>query len=426
MRYTAPKGTRDVLPDEAEAWEGLERLFHSLAARYGYREIRTPIFERTELFLRGLGEATDIVQKEMFTFTDRGGRSLTLRPELTAGAVRAFLEHNLAGEGPVCKLRYLGPAFRQERPQAGRYQQFTQYGVECFGSRDPATDAEVIDLAMAFVARAGLATVELRLNSIGCPVCRPAYRSLLLAFLAARAEELCPVCRERMVKNPLRILDCKSPACREVVAGAPLAVEYLCSACAEHFEAVKSYLSALGRPFTLAPHLVRGLDYYTNTVFEVVAPGLGAQDAIIGGGRYDGLIETCGGPPTPGVGFAGGFERLLLALAAAGATPARERPGLVFLAPLGPEGKDLAVRLAHEMRAAGLTVELDYLGRSLKAQLREADRQGARVVVILGEDELARGAATLKWLEEGRQEEVGLSGLLSYLKEKAASTLVNS
>lgn len=420
MRYTAPKGTRDVLPDEAEVWEGLERLFHSLAARYGYREVRTPIFERTELFLRGLGEATDIVQKEMFTFTDRGGRSLTLRPELTAGAVRAFLEHNLAGEGPVCKLRYLGPAFRQERPQAGRYQQFTQYGVECFGSRDPATDAEVIDLALAFVSRAGLATVELRLNSIGCPVCRPAYRTLLLAFLEAHAGDLCPICRERMAKNPLRILDCKSPACRAVVAEAPLTVEHLCPDCAEHFEAVKGYLAALGRSFTLAPHLVRGLDYYTNTVFEVIAPGLGAQDAIIGGGRYDGLIETCGGPPTPGVGFAGGFERLVLALAAAGATPERKRSGLVFLAPLGAGGKELAVRLAHEMRLAGLQADLDYLGRSLKAQLREADRQGARVVVILGDDELARGAAAVKWLDGTGQEEIDLSVLVAYLKEKVA------
>ncbi|NLG83263.1 MAG: histidine--tRNA ligase [Firmicutes bacterium] len=421
MRYTAPKGTRDVLPSEAEIWQQLEGLFHSLAELYGYREIRTPIFERTELFLRGLGEVTDIVQKEMFTFTDRGGRSLTLRPELPAGTVRAFLEHNLAEEGPVCKFRYFGPAFRQERPQAGRYQQFTQYGVECFGSRDPASDAEVIDLAMAFLERAGLAAVELRLNSIGCPICRPAYRSRLLAYLTARVGELCPLCRERMEKNPLRILDCKSPSCRAVVAAAPLTVEHLCPACAEHFAAVKDYLTSLGRSFILAPHLVRGLDYYTNTVFEVVAPGLGAQDAVIGGGRYDGLIETCGGPPTPGVGFAGGLERLLLALAAAGAGPREKRVPLVFLAPLGAAPKELAVRLAHEMRTTGLRVDLDYRSRSLKAQLREADRQGARVVVILGEDELARGKAALKWLDGGGQEEIDLSVLVAYLREKTCS-----
>ncbi len=418
MRYTAPKGTKDILPDQVGPWEAMERLFLRLAADYGYRQIRTPICERTELFARGIGDATDIVQKEMFTFTDRGGRSLTLRPELTAGTVRAYLEHNLAGEGPLSKLCYLGPAFRQERPQAGRYQQFTQYGVECFGSRDPAADAEVIDLALAFVEAAGMEQVRVLLNSIGCPECRPAYRTALRAAVRDREGELCPACRERLARNPLRMLDCKSPQCQAALAGAPAAADHLCPACAGHFAAVQGYLTSLGRRYELAPRLVRGLDYYTNTVFEVVAAGLGAQDAILGGGRYDGLIELCGGPATPGVGFAGGMERLLLALAAAGNPPQAEREMAVFLVSLGAAAKERAVRLAHELRAAGFCADLDYLDRSLKAQLREADRQGARFAVILGEQELAREAATVKPLKGGEQVEVALGDLLPYLRRE--------
>lgn len=415
MRYTAPKGAKDILPEQIGPWEAMERLFLRLAADYGYRQIRTPIYERTELFTRGIGDATDIVQKEMFSFTDRGGRSLTLRPELTAGTVRAFLEHNLAGEGPLSKLCYLGPAFRQERPQAGRYQQFTQYGVECFGSHDPATDAEVIDLALAFVEAAGMEQVRVLLNSIGCPECRPVYREALRTAIGDRRAELCPTCQERLARNPLRVLDCKSPQCQAALAEVPFTADHLCPACAEHFAAVQRYLTGLGRPFELAPRLVRGLDYYTNTVFEVVASGLGAQDAILGGGRYDGLIETCGGPSTPGVGFAGGMERLLLALAAAGRSPQVEKGIAVFLAPLGTAAKEAAVRLAHELRLAGLRTDLDYLDRSLKAQLREADRQGARFAVILGEQELARRVATVKALKGGGQVEVALDELLPHL-----------
>ncbi|MGE5549218.1 MAG: histidine--tRNA ligase [Bacteroidota bacterium] len=421
MRFSAPKGTKDILPAQSGAWHMLERLFLRLAELYGYRELRTPIFERTELFARGIGDATDIVQKEMFTFLDRGDRSLTLRPELTAGAVRAYLEHNLAGEGSLTKLCYLGPAFRQERPQAGRYQQFTQYGIECFGSRDPALDAETIDLALAFVQEAGLPETHLRLNSIGCSTCRPLYREALLKVLGDRRAQLCATCRERVERNPLRVLDCKSPSCQEALAKAPATVDHLCAECAEHFAAVQRCLTALGRRFSLDPRLVRGLDYYTNTVFEVVAAGLGAQNAILGGGRYDGLIETCGGPPTPGVGFAGGFERLLLALSSAGRLPQAESGPGVFLAPLGPAAKEVAVRLAREIRASGIRADLDYFGRSLKAQLREGDRQGARAAVIIGADELAQGMATVRWLVDGSQTQVDLAGVVAYLRQEMLS-----
>ncbi|MGE5527850.1 MAG: histidine--tRNA ligase [Patescibacteria group bacterium] len=422
MRYTAPKGTRDILPGQIGASVALERLFLNLAAIYGYRELRTPIFERTELFARGLGDATDVVQKEMFSFLDRGGRSLTLRPELTAGAVRAYLEHNLAGEGPVTKLCYLGPAFRQERPQAGRYQQFTQYGVECFGSRDPGLDAEAIDLAIAFVHAAGLDEVKLLLNAIGCPGCRPAYREALVKSLEARRGDLCPTCLERLEKNPLRVLDCKSPACREATAGAPAPVDHLCDECAGHFQAVRGRLADIGRDYTLAPRLVRGLDYYTNTVFEVTAAGLGSQDSILGGGRYDGLVEACGGPPTPGVGFAGGCERLLIALQSAGRAPGGETRVVVFLAPFGHgDAGQLAFGLAHRLRAAGVATDLDYQGRSLKAQLREADRLGARAAVLLGPDELARNTAAVRWLDSKTQTEVPLASLVDYLRREVAS-----
>lgn len=415
MRYQAPKGTNDILPARSGGWRALEQLFLRQADLYGYREIRTPIFERTELFARGIGDDTDIVQKEMFTFLDRGARSLTLRPELTAGAVRAYLEHNLPGEGPLSKLSYLGPAFRQERPQAGRYQQFTQYGVECFGSRHPGLDAEVIDLALAFVQAAGLTATTLLLNSIGCPSCRPRHREALLAALGARRAELCPTCRARMDRNPLRVLDCKVPSCREALADAPSMAEYLCADCADHFAAVQRHLEALGRPFTLAPRLVRGLDYYTNTVFEVAAEGLGAQNSILGGGRYDGLIETCGGQPTPGVGFAGGMERLMLALESAGRTPSGMAQPLYYLAPMGDEAMDGAVRLAGDLRRAGLAVDLDYLGRSLKAQLREADRRGARAAILLGQDELREEAVTVKWLDGREQARVSRGELAGYL-----------
>lgn len=415
MRYNAPKGTNDILPDRSGAWRALEQLFFRQADLYGYREIRTPIFERTELFTRGIGRDTDIVQKEMFTFLDRGERSLTLRPELTAGAVRSYLEHNLPGEGPLAKLSYLGPAFRQERPQAGRYQQFTQYGVECFGGRNPALDAEVIDLALAFVNAAGLTETRLLLNSIGCPVCRPRYREALLAALGARRANLCPTCRERMDRNPLRVLDCKVPSCREALADAPSMADFLCPDCAGHFAAVRRLLEALDRPYTLAPRLVRGLDYYTNTVFEVTAQGLGAQDAILGGGRYDGLIEACGGPPTPGVGFAGGLERLVLALESAGRPPEGPDRPLFYLAPLGEEAMESAVQLARDLRRAGLAADLDYLDRSLKAQLREADRRGARAAIILGQEELREGSVAVKWLDGREQTRVAMGELVGYL-----------
>lgn len=418
MRYAAPKGTKDILPAQSGLWQANEYLFLHIAATYGYREIRTPIFEKTELFARGLGDATDVVQKEMFTFMDRGERSLTLRPELTAGVVRAYLEHSLSGEGPLCKLAYLGPAFRQERPQAGRYQQFTQYGVESFGSHDPSLDAEVIDLALAFIKTSGLNQVKLLLNSIGCAECRPLYRQALLKAVGERVRELCPTCQDRLVRNPMRVLDCKSPVCQSVLAGVPSTTDHLCTACSEHFQMVQRRLYELGIEYTLTPRLVRGLDYYTNTVFEAVAGGIGAQDAILGGGRYNGLIEACGGPGTPGVGFAGGMERLFLALAAGGDASQTSAGPSVFLVSLGDEAKTAAFRMAHELRQSGLATEMDYLNRSLKAQMREADRQGAKAAVIIGEEELGRGTATVRWLEGKHQAEVEIAQVTAYLTDR--------
>jgi len=410
----APKGTYDVLPGSAflSVREGL--LAPARRAGYGYAE--PPVFEETELFVRGVGESTDVVSKEMFTFTDRGGRSLTLRPEGTVGVLRAALDAGLHRGGLPVKLRYAGPMFRAERPQAGRYRQFQQVGVEALGLDDPALDAEVVALAWQAYADLGLRTVRLLLTSLGDPHCRPQYRARLAAFLDGL--DLDDDTRRRAQLNPLRVLDDKRPEVQAQLAGAPLMVDHLCDACRAHLDLVQQHLHALGVPFEPAPRLVRGLDYYMRTTFEFVHDGLGAQSAVGGGGRYDGLSESIGGPPLPGIGWALGVERTLLALEAEGV----EVPGTgeveVFFVPLGAEAKARAVAVTAELRRRGRSADLAYGDRGLKGAMKAADRSGARYAVVLGERDLADGVAQLKDLRSGEQDAVPLEELVATLEGK--------
>jgi len=405
MNARAPKGTSDLLPDTARAWEHLTRTAQELFARYGYEPVYTPIFEHTEVFTRGIGEATDIVSKEMYTFEDKGGRSITLRPEATASVVRSCLEHHLTANGQSTKLYYSGPMFRYERPQAGRTRQFWQIGLEAIGMAEPTVDAEVIVVLMEFFAAVGVpaGSMTLLVNTMGDEVCRPAYRDRVAAFIRENSADLCEECDRRSDTNPLRAFDCKNPGCRIVMADAPLLRDALCDDCAAHYAAVKGHLDALGIAYVEDPHLVRGLDYYTRTVFEVKAEGLGAQDAIGGGGRYDRLMEQYGGPPTPGLGFALGFERTLLALKAAGVQTPALPIAEVFVARVDDSVAADVFAITQELRAAGIAAEMDHQGRSLKSQMKAADRLGAAQVVLVGPDELAAGALTVR--DMGTKEE---------------------
>ncbi len=418
MLTTRPRGTNDILTGEVEKWQYLESQFHRICYEYGYSEIRTPIFEHTELFLRGVGDTTDIVEKEMYTFTDRGDRSITLRPEGTASVVRAYLEDRLyAGPQPV-KLFYSGPMFRYDRPQAGRFRQFHQVGVEVFGSHDPAVDAEVMAMAMNFYGRLGLKNLELHINSVGCPGCRPVLRQKLQDFFRPRLEGMCKNCRDRFIKNPLRILDCKEKRCREAGIGAPTTIDCLCEKCANHFELVKKYLELLNISYILDDRLVRGLDYYTHTAFEMMVPGIGAQSSIGGGGRYNGLVETCGGPPTPGIGYALGVERIILAMEHQGiAMPDLPRVS-VFVVTTGQEAFAQAFQLLFKLRSAGISADKDYLNRSLKAQMKYAGKAGARYVVIIGDEELQRGVVQVRDMSTGTQEAVITEEATGYLINK--------
>ncbi|HTY08783.1 MAG TPA: histidine--tRNA ligase [Candidatus Edwardsbacteria bacterium] len=413
-KYQAIKGTYDVMPAESAAWQHLEAVIRGQARSYGFREVRTPVFEDTALFVKGTGEATDIVQKEMYTFTDKGQRSLTLRPEGTPPLIRALVEHNALKESPCVKAYYLAPMFRYERPQAGRLRQHTQFGVEIVGSASPVADVEVITILYTTLQRLGLQGLKLRLNSVGCPACRPAYREKLVEHFRPRLGELCDNCKDRYARNPLRILDCKVD--HDKVQDAPASFDSLCPACAEHFGQVKALLGSLAIPFTLDKLLVRGLDYYTRTAFEVVSEHLGAQDALGGGGRYDGLVEELGGDPSPGVGFGAGLERWLLALRNQGvALPAAPRLD-IFIATLGGPAVAKAVELAAGFRAKNYSCEQDLLGRSLKAQLREANKLNARYVLVIGEDELAKGKGMLKDMDTHQQQEVPFAELADNIK----------
>lgn len=410
-KITAQKGTKDVLPAESYRWQYLEDALRQTVAAYGFKEIRLPTFEATELFTRGVGETTDVVGKEMYTFNDKGGRSITLRPEGTANTVRAILEHGLLAEALPVRAYYLQSCFRYEKPQSGRLREFHQLGIEMFGAAGPEADVQIVAAAAACIRAAGLTKVELQLNSIGCPHCRPKYHAALREYFAGHIEELCETCRERLERNPLRILDCKSPVCSAIAKGAPLMREYLCEDCRDHFAKVKAGLDNIGIAYVENPTIVRGLDYYTRTVFEFVHTGAGAQGVVCGGGRYDGLVEQLGGKPTPGIGFGMGLERLLMVMEAEGvAIPADRTPDL-YLCSMGDAARALAERLAAAQRARGLWAETDVMGRGLKPQMKYANKIGAQYVVVLGEDEVASGSARLKRMADGAEIEISLDAL---------------
>jgi histidyl-tRNA synthetase len=410
----AVRGTRDILPDEIPAWHAIEAAARELFARYGYREIRTPVFEATELFARGIGAETDIVSKEMYTFEDRDGGSLTLRPEATAGVVRAVIEHNLVHDDPALKVYALGPMFRRERPQKGRYRQFHQVDVEAFGFTSPTIDAEVVELALAYLDACGVTRHELVLNSVGDRNCRPAYVETLRERLRSVAPSMCGDCQRRADTNPLRVLDCKVPQDQAAIDALPRITDHLCAECRDHFAEVCRQLDLLGIRYRLSHRLVRGLDYYVRTTFEVTSAELGSQSSVLGGGRYDGLVKELGGPDVAGIGFAVGMDRLALLL------PPREAAGRcdVFLMPLTAPALDEALRLQRALREAGVAAMLDPEGRSFKSRMKQADKLGARFVAILGEDEMAKGVLTVRDMARSTQEIVPRERALAHLKEK--------
>ncbi len=403
----AIKGTKDVLPKDVHKNQYIEATALDIASKFGYKEIRTPVFEHTELFQRGVGDTTDVVQKEMYTFDDKGGRSITLRPEGTAGAVRSYLENGLCNEALPQKVCYLISCYRYEKPQAGRLREFHQFGVECFGSASPLADAEIIALAKSLFDTLGVKDLSLEINSIGCPTCRAEYHKALKKYFSSRKDELCDTCKSRLDRNPMRILDCKSPICHEIAEGAPVVIDYLCDECKEHFENVQKYLKAQNIEYTINPQIVRGLDYYTKTVFEFVSNSIGAQGTVCGGGRYDGLVEELGGQHTPSLGFAMGIERLMLLMEAQGCEfPEAEKPDL-FIVALGEKATLKAVEIAKDMREEGFSALLDLNQRSVRAQMKYADKLGAKFNVVIGDNEVEAKTAKLKNMQTG--EETGIN-----------------
>ena len=420
MLTSRPKGTNDILPGEVSKWHYIETVIREICREYGYCEVRTPVFEHTELFLRGVGDTTDVVEKEMYTFEDKGKRSISLRPEQTACVVRAYVENKLYALPQPVKVFYAGPMFRYANVQAGRYRQFHQFGAEALGSKDPAVDAEVITMAMDFYRRLGLRDLDLHINSVGCPGCRPVHREKLQSYLASRVERLCKLCQSRFDRNPMRILDCKEEACRELSREAPTTTDCLCEDCAVHFEQVKKYLDDVGVQYIVDNRLVRGLDYYTNTAFEIMASDIGAQSSIGGGGRYDSLIAQVGGPETPGIGYALGIERIIATMERQGVEFPAEGQLDVFIASLGEKARQEAFKLAHNVRRAGLAAEIDLMGRSLKAQMKFANRFDTAYTVILGETEIEKKAAVVRDMTSGEQQEVPLNGVVEYLLNQLA------
>ncbi len=415
-----PKGTKDVLPAEAYKWHFVENTARRIAALYGLREIRTPTFEHTELFLRGVGDTTDIVNKEMYTFLDKGDRSITLKPEGTAGVVRAFIENGLAGGVLPLKMYYITPVFRYERPQAGRLREHHQFGVEIFGGKGPETDAEVILLARDYIAALGVEGVELNINSIGCKHCRPKFNEALKEYLRPHLPEMCGTCNARFEKNPLRILDCKEEACAKINEGAPRSIDYLCDECREHFEKLCAILDSCGVKYKINPKLVRGLDYYSKTVFEFVSTAIGSQGTVLGGGRYDTLIENLGGPSVPAIGFGSGIERMLLVLENTGKNIPQEPPLGVYVAGLDEEGRRAAFALVADLRARGIAADFDHASRSVKAQFKYAGKVGARYVVVIGSNELAEGRYTVKNMADSASESVAAEECAAYLAARLA------
>ncbi len=412
----AIKGTNDVLPEESHVWQFVERKMLETAALYGFKEIRVPVFEHTEVFQRSVGDTTDVVQKEMYTFNDKGGRSITLRPELTAGVIRSVIENGLYNQSLPQKVCYIGGCYRYEKPQAGRLREFHQFGVECIGAAAPSADAEVISLANSVLKGIGLDKLSLEINSIGCPTCRAAYHKALKAYFESKKENLCETCKDRLDRNPMRILDCKSPVCSDIAKDAPVMINYLCEDCANHFEAVKAGLNEMGIKYTVNPTIVRGLDYYTRTVFEFVSGDIGAQSTVCGGGRYDGLMEQMGAPATASLGFAMGIERLLLVLKS-NEKEIGEKPICdIYIAPMGEKANLKALAICSSLREKGFSALTDICGRGLKAQMRYANKIGARYSVVLGDDELESGSIRIKNMQSGEEQEIAIDSICEVLK----------
>ncbi|MCI8284064.1 MAG: histidine--tRNA ligase [Firmicutes bacterium] len=416
MLTKAPKGTKDVLPEQSVKWQYIEKTFRDICAGYGMKEIRTPVFEHTELFQRGVGDTTDIVQKEMYTFEDHAGRSISLKPEGTAGVVRSYIENKLYADTKPAKFCYLTPCFRYERPQAGRLREFHQLGVEIFGAESMMADAEVVSLAMDFFETLGVGELELRINSIGCPQCRSEYRQALQDFLRKSYNELCDTCKDRFERNPMRILDCKNPDCKKITEGAPRMIDYLCEECSGAFKELKKNLGAMGIEYTVDPGIVRGLDYYTKTAFEIVTNTIGAQGTVCGGGRYDHLVEELGGPATPGIGFGLGIERLLIVMEATGAFLPKEPETDLFIAFVGGEARLYAQGLARKLRKQGFKVMADVAERNMKGQFKYADRVNARFTAVIGEEEIAENRLTLKNMKTSEQKQISAEELIKELK----------
>ncbi len=417
MNYKAPKGTKDLLPEDTYKWQYVESIIRDICAKYAFNEIRTPIFEHTEVFVRGVGDTTDVVTKEMYDFEDKGGRSITLRPEGTAGVVRSFIENSIAAATQPTKFYYLSaPMFRYENPQAGRQRQFHQFGTEVFGATDASIDAEIIALAWEVLNRLGVHNLSLNINSIGCPECRPKYREKLIKYFEERIDKLCPTCKERLYKNPLRILDCKEEGCRELCKDVPLITDNLCPDCNEHFEKLKEYLSVYGINYTVNPFIVRGLDYYTKTVFEIISDEIGAQGTVCGGGRYDGLVEQLGGPKLCGIGFGMGMERLMMVMESIdGVMPEKPRMDC-FVASMGDNARKKAFDLIRAFRSNGISADMDHVSKSFKAQFKYAGKINAKYVVSIGDNELKKGIVRLKNMDTGEEKDVAFDELVSVLK----------
>ncbi|MCR5060665.1 MAG: histidine--tRNA ligase [Saccharofermentans sp.] len=416
MRYAAQKGTRDILPAEIYKWHKAERVFADVCHDFGYEEIRIPTFEQTDLFQRGVGDTTDVVTKEMYTFNDKGGRSITLRPEGTAGVVRSYIENGMASLPSPVRMFYSITAFRYEKMQKGRMREFHQFGLEAFGSEGPAIDAEIISVVDVFFKKIGLKNIKLCINSIGCPACRNKYNEMLKDYFRPHVSTMCEDCRARIEKNPLRMIDCKIDGGKEVVQNAPRLIDYLCEDCKAHFETLKNKLDAVGIKYEIDPNIVRGLDYYTRTVFEFVSENVGTQGTICGGGRYDGLVENCGGAPTPGIGFAMGVERLLLEAEAQGIEFEKNDSVKIYLAGMSDAANEKIAKICYELRINGIGCETDLMNRSFKAQMKYAGKSGIPYLAVIGDDELASGKVNIKKMDDGSQTEVELDKIIDFLK----------
>ena len=415
-KLQAIKGTYDILPEDVVLWHYIEQNIREICDLYGYGEIRIPVFENTALFARGVGDTTDVVQKEMYTFTDKGNRSITLRPEGTSGVVRSVLEHSLLSGALPLKMYYNITCYRNEKPQAGRYREFRQFGVEAFGSSDNTLDAEIISLAVNFLKRMGLKGLKVNINSIGCPKCRAEYNKALKEYLGGKLSELCPTCNTRFEKNPMRIIDCKEEKCKEAAKGAPRLLDMVCDECREHFEGLKNNLEFMGIDYQVDSNIVRGLDYYTKTVFEITSDDLGAQSTVCGGGRYDGLVEQLGGAPTPGIGFGLGIERLIMCMKAQNVRIPDKKVQKIFVCNMGDDAKTFAMKLTDDLRKAGISASCDNMKKSLKAQMKYADKIKSEYTVIIGDNEISSGECSLKNMTTGENTQIKIKDIAEFIK----------